>query len=127
MTITLEKMLEMDLESVSISDLDAKLEAAAEEAKEHIKICPDHGPHPEEILSGVEDGERADVLLFPDGKLVLRISREGNGRVVGRMSRASVQNLVKEGIEVKDVLHGLHVFIEQGKMLAMGNMPPAEA
>lgn len=125
--MTLSDLLQKDLNSMPVDDLNRHLEEAAQQAIGHMKDCPEHGPHPEEILSGVEDGEKAEVLLFPNGRLVLRISREGGGKVVGRMCPATVETLVKEGIEVKDVVQALHVFIEQGEMLAMANMPPAEA
>jgi len=125
--MTLKELVQKDLDGVPVDDLNRHLSDAAIEAVAHMRPCEEHGLHPEEILSGVEDGERVDVLLFPNGRLVLRVSREGNGRVVGRMCPATVEALVKEGIEVKDVVQALHVYIEQGEMLAMANMPPAEA
>ena len=122
----IEDLLHRDLHAMAVPDLDEKLKEAALEAGQFLKSCDDH-VHAEEVLTSSEEGTTWNIMLFPPGRLVIRKYRENGGAVHGTMRAATVQALVDEGFELEDVVRGLYLFAEQGRMLAMGNMPPAEA
>lgn len=128
-----EELMKRNIEAMMVPAVERELEQLALEAVEFIpecKDCPQKHPQPmvyrEEEKAGVK--HRIAISLFPTGRLMVLREKllEGSPLVMGHGQPATVDNIVKAGFQVREVVNGIYLFVEQEKILRMcGGMKPA--